>query len=162
MKAVCKVLALDSGVESEVQKLRRSLLSVLGVREFSTKGQWSDPCRSFTLPDVICTFCNYRQDLDLCRDAGLVGRRGQGETDEAGEEEEEEQVFHMNENSKRMWCIQTCSIIHIAYEGRPSDVALPRVLPPIRQAAGGVVDDSNSRAPIGEPPAAGTEVVQEN
>ena len=31
-----------------------------------------DPCRSHVLPDVICSFCNFCQDLDLCRDPSLA------------------------------------------------------------------------------------------
>jgi hypothetical protein len=30
-----------------------------------------EPCRSFVLRDVICSYCNYCTDLDLCRDPAL-------------------------------------------------------------------------------------------
>ena len=31
-----------------------------------------DPCRSYTMQDVICANCNYCRDLDLCRDPLLI------------------------------------------------------------------------------------------
>ena len=30
-----------------------------------------EPCRSFVLRDIICTYCNFCTDLDLCRDPAL-------------------------------------------------------------------------------------------
>jgi DNA polymerase epsilon subunit 1 len=55
-----------------VQKLRKSLLQFLQVREFSDTAIFRDPCRSIILPDVMCNYCNKRQDLDLCRDPNLI------------------------------------------------------------------------------------------
>ena len=66
-KAVCQVLSLDSAVTNEVQLLKRNTLRLLSIREFSPVAVWTDPCRSYVLKDVICTYCNYCQDLDLAR-----------------------------------------------------------------------------------------------
>jgi DNA polymerase epsilon subunit 1 len=71
-KAVCQVLSLDSSVSNEVQLLKRNTLRLLSIREFSPDAIWKDPCRSYVLKDVICTYCNYCQDLDLARDPSLV------------------------------------------------------------------------------------------
>ena len=30
-----------------------------------------EPCRSFVLRDIICAYCNFCTDLDLCRDPAL-------------------------------------------------------------------------------------------
>ncbi|GJP47493.1 hypothetical protein CLOM_g6680 [Closterium sp. NIES-68] len=68
VKAVCHVLSLSAHVQHEVQVLRRQLLRVLRVREFATEAIFRDPCRSFVLPGVICSYCNDCRDLDLCRD----------------------------------------------------------------------------------------------
>lgn len=36
-----------------------------------------EPCRSFVLRDIICAYCNFCTDLDLCRDPALqVGKPG--------------------------------------------------------------------------------------
>ncbi|CAM9984216.1 unnamed protein product, partial [Choristocarpus tenellus] len=72
IKSLCHVLALDPTVTDEVETLRKQALAELGVRQFSAEGVFSDPCLSFVLPDVICSFCNLYRDLDLCRDPGLM------------------------------------------------------------------------------------------
>ncbi|XP_023213231.1 DNA polymerase epsilon catalytic subunit A-like isoform X2 [Centruroides sculpturatus] len=68
VKTVCKVLSLDHNIASEVTKVRRDLLRLVGVGEFSSMAEWSEPCQSFILPEVICKSCNHCSDLDLCRD----------------------------------------------------------------------------------------------
>jgi DNA polymerase epsilon subunit 1 len=68
VKAICKVLFLDSGIEKTVTKMRRNLLKLLNVGEFNPAAEWRDPCISFILPEVICKSCNFCRDLDLCKD----------------------------------------------------------------------------------------------
>ncbi|CAM9095659.1 unnamed protein product, partial [Laminaria digitata] len=72
IKSLCHVLSLDTTVTDEVENLRKQALAEVGVRQFSAEGQFSDPCVSFVLPDVICSFCNLCRDLDLCRDSRLM------------------------------------------------------------------------------------------
>ena len=73
VKAITQVLALDYDVCGEaVALLKRNLLRMLAIPEFDVSAVWEDPCRSFTLPDVICSNCNYCRDLDLCRDPLLI------------------------------------------------------------------------------------------
>lgn len=69
IKAVCHVLGLDSTVESQVQVLKKNLLRLIQVREFSEEVQFRDPCLTLLLPDIMCSNCNYCRDLDLARDA---------------------------------------------------------------------------------------------
>ncbi|XP_045777091.1 DNA polymerase epsilon catalytic subunit 1 isoform X2 [Maniola jurtina] len=68
VNALCKVLALDQQLEDEVTLLRRNLLRLIGVREFSSAAEWREPCASCVLGEVICKVCNHCRDLDLCRD----------------------------------------------------------------------------------------------
>ncbi|KAM7314163.1 DNA polymerase epsilon catalytic subunit A [Ixodes scapularis] len=68
VKAVCQVLSLDGNITQEVTKLRRDLLRLIGVGEFSDQATWRDPCLSFMLTEVICKTCNNCRDLDLCKD----------------------------------------------------------------------------------------------
>ncbi|CAB0010464.1 unnamed protein product [Nesidiocoris tenuis] len=63
------VLSLDSSVEEEVMSLRRNLLRLIDVGEFSDAAEWSDPCPSVVLPEVICRSCNHCRDIDLCKDS---------------------------------------------------------------------------------------------
>ena len=68
--SVCaQVLSLDQHVEAEVTKLRRDLLKLIGVGEFSAEAEWVDPCVSHVLPEVICKACNHCRDVDLCQDS---------------------------------------------------------------------------------------------
>lgn len=42
------------------------------VKEFSPEAEFKDPCESFLLPNVICSYCNDCRDLDLLRDSVVV------------------------------------------------------------------------------------------
>jgi DNA polymerase epsilon subunit 1 len=68
VKAICEVYSLNTEHSVEVQVLRRNLLDLLGVREFSTEAAFKNPCDSITVPMIICNKCNSIRDVDLCRD----------------------------------------------------------------------------------------------
>ncbi|XP_069943556.1 DNA polymerase epsilon catalytic subunit A [Cherax quadricarinatus] len=68
VKSVTKVLSLDSAVTEQVCKLRRDLLKLLNIGEFSPEAEWKDPCVSYVLPEVICRACNHCRNIDLCKD----------------------------------------------------------------------------------------------
>ena len=68
VKAVCEVYALSTEHVVPIQILRRNLLDLLGVREFSSEAQWKNPCDSLVVPLVICGRCNAIRDVDVCRD----------------------------------------------------------------------------------------------
>eukprot|EP00043_Microstomoeca_roanoka_P015073 m.150253 g.150253 ORF g.150253 m.150253 type:complete len:2376 (-) comp16169_c0_seq1:102-7229(-) len=71
-KAVTQVLSLDKKHASEIARLKRDLLRLIGVREFSPEAKFKDPCLSFVLSEVVCTYCNACRDLDLCRDDNVT------------------------------------------------------------------------------------------
>ncbi|KAH7671411.1 DNA polymerase epsilon subunit 1 protein [Dioscorea alata] len=72
IKHVCAVLALDLNVQHDVLRMRKNLLKLVRVKEFSPEAQFHDPSPTFTLPNVICSYCNDCRDLDLCRDSVLM------------------------------------------------------------------------------------------
>ncbi|XP_035661114.1 DNA polymerase epsilon catalytic subunit A-like [Branchiostoma floridae] len=72
VKSICKVLSLDSNITNQVNKLRRDLLKLIGVGDFSEQAEFKDPSLSYILPEVICKVCNYCRDIDLCKDPLLV------------------------------------------------------------------------------------------
>ncbi|OVA03605.1 DNA-directed DNA polymerase [Macleaya cordata] len=72
IKHVCAVLALDHNVQHNILVLRKNLLKLVRVREFDPVAEFRNPCVSFTLPNVICSYCNDCRDLDLCRDSALL------------------------------------------------------------------------------------------
>ncbi|GLG99117.1 DNA polymerase epsilon catalytic subunit [Gryllus bimaculatus] len=68
VKAICKVLSLDPSVKEEVLNVRRNMLRLCRIGEFSDEAEWQDPCTTYVLPEVICKSCNHCRDIDLCRD----------------------------------------------------------------------------------------------
>ncbi|KAL5717104.1 DNA-directed DNA polymerase [Ranunculus cassubicifolius] len=74
IKHVCAVLSLDQSVQQDVLVMRKILLNFVRVREFDPEAEFCDPCQSFTLPNVICSYCNDCRDLDLCRDSALLAQ----------------------------------------------------------------------------------------
>lgn len=71
-----QVLSLDANIVNQVNKLKRDLLRLVDVGEFSGEAQFCDPCNSYILPEVICHHCNFCRDLDLCRDPSVAQVRG--------------------------------------------------------------------------------------
>lgn len=71
VKSICHLCALDKKQTSAVTTLRRQLLKMIHVKEFSPEAVWKDPCASLVIQDVICPSCQDCQDLDLCRDPSL-------------------------------------------------------------------------------------------
>ncbi|KAL9693094.1 hypothetical protein quinque_012379 [Culex quinquefasciatus] len=68
IKALCKVLAVNKEIDEELTTLRRNMLLLVGIGDFSDKAVWKDPLRSYVLAEVICKACNHCRDLDLCKD----------------------------------------------------------------------------------------------
>ncbi|RNA10734.1 DNA polymerase epsilon catalytic subunit A [Brachionus plicatilis] len=68
VKYVCQILALDKNISNQVIKLKKDLLTIINVREFSDEAQFVDPSLSFMVPQIICLKCNHCRDIDLCRD----------------------------------------------------------------------------------------------
>ncbi|WVQ80319.1 DNA polymerase epsilon catalytic subunit A [Cryptococcus sp. DSM 104549] len=68
VKAITEVFSLANEHIVEVQVLKRNLLDLLNVREFSSEAAFRYPCDSIEVPMVICKRCNAIRDVDLCRD----------------------------------------------------------------------------------------------
>lgn len=96
IKNVCHILSMDPAVQQQVctsshtlilncrhfiggryfhqvRLVKTNLLKLIDVRAFSAEAEFHNPCRTFILPDVICSFCSDCRDLDLCRDNSLLG-----------------------------------------------------------------------------------------
>ena len=72
IKSICHILLLDSNYNTEINGIRRVLLTQVKIREFSSESDFKDPCLSYILRDVICSYCNACKDLDLLRDASIT------------------------------------------------------------------------------------------
>lgn len=74
IKHICAVLALDQNVQHDILVMRRNLLRYVRIKEFAPEAEFRDPCQSFVLPNVICSYCNDCRDLDLSRDSALLAQ----------------------------------------------------------------------------------------
>ena len=72
IKFVTNVLALDETTKVETAHLRKQLLKLVKVREFSKEAQFEDPSLSLDLIEVVCSFCSHSHELDLIRDQKLA------------------------------------------------------------------------------------------
>lgn len=68
VKFLCAVFSLSSKRNIEVRMLRRDLLNELNVKEFSEESVFKNPSASLIIGSVICGYCSFIRDLDLCRD----------------------------------------------------------------------------------------------
>lgn len=68
IKALCKILSVDASVTEELDSLRKNMLRLVGLGEFSDKAIWNDGEKSFILTEIICQACNYCRDIDLLKD----------------------------------------------------------------------------------------------
>ena len=72
---VCHMLSLHKANNVAVYNLRRDLLKLIGVDDFSPESKFTDPAPSFVLQDTICDFCSHPQNLDLLRDPQLLSHK---------------------------------------------------------------------------------------
>jgi DNA polymerase epsilon subunit 1 len=73
VKSLMQVLSLDKNITLEARLLRKELLALFEIREFSKEGTFANPSESLRLSQVSCDSCTMMRDLDLCRDEDLFG-----------------------------------------------------------------------------------------
>lgn len=76
IKALCKILAIDPTVTDELDSLRKNMLRLVGVGEFSENAIWKDTEKSYILTEMICQACNHCRDVDLLKDKHRVMKDG--------------------------------------------------------------------------------------
>jgi DNA polymerase epsilon subunit 1 len=72
VKSVMQVVSLDRALNLSARRLRKDLLALFDVREFSAAAAFANPSASLPLRDVVCDDCCAVRDLDLCRDADIL------------------------------------------------------------------------------------------
>ncbi|CAH0477577.1 unnamed protein product [Peronospora belbahrii] len=71
--------------------MRRTLLKLLRISEFSDEAQFRNPSLLFTVQDVICLCCNFCRSIDLCHDPQLFKcSASRSDDDDRGEEYEKD------------------------------------------------------------------------
>ncbi|TFB06556.1 DNA polymerase epsilon catalytic subunit A [Trichoderma ghanense] len=76
VKSIMQVLSLDKNITLEARLLRKELLALFEIREFSKEGTFANPSESLKLLQVSCDSCTMARDLDFCRDEDLIGAPG--------------------------------------------------------------------------------------
>ncbi|KAL9121719.1 MAG: hypothetical protein Q9187_001726, partial [Circinaria calcarea] len=71
-KSIMHVFSLDKGLEFDIRLLRKELLALFEIREFSAEARFVNPSSSLRLEQVICENCTMARDLELCRDEDLL------------------------------------------------------------------------------------------
>ena len=94
-KTIISILELEADVQHEVQILRRSVLTQLGIREYSQSALFQNPCAEFMLTDLFCSECVETKDLNLC----IGGVYSEDNPDGS------ESIFKRTE-----WCCEECSV----------------------------------------------------
>jgi DNA polymerase epsilon subunit 1 len=72
VKSLMQVLSLDKNITMEARLLRKELLALFDVREFSAQATFNNPSESLKFQQLICDNCTMARDLDLCRDEDLI------------------------------------------------------------------------------------------
>jgi DNA polymerase epsilon subunit 1 len=72
VKALMQVLSLSKPLQLETRLLRKDLLALFEVREFSDEARFENPSASLVFENLICDTCTMTRDLDLCRDADAL------------------------------------------------------------------------------------------
>ncbi|KAH8109429.1 DUF1744-domain-containing protein [Phellopilus nigrolimitatus] len=72
VKFTCAVFGLAHEYQIEIGLLKRNLLELVGVREFSDQAIFRNPCDPLRLSMVTCRYCDHIRDFDFCRDDELL------------------------------------------------------------------------------------------
>lgn len=76
IKTLCKILEVDPSVAEELDSLKKNMLRLVGIGEFSEKAIWKDSGKSYILTEMICQACNHCRDVDLLKDKHRVMKDG--------------------------------------------------------------------------------------
>ncbi|KAG2736113.1 hypothetical protein G9P44_000203 [Scheffersomyces stipitis] len=69
VKFLCAVFGLSKKRTIEVRVLRKELLSIFDIKEFSSEANFRNPSTTLKVPHIICDYCNFIRDVDFCRDS---------------------------------------------------------------------------------------------
>lgn len=72
IRSLTAVFGLAKEINLEARMLRKELLSLLDIKEFSREGVFENPSETLRFSQVICNECTLPRDLDLCKDDELM------------------------------------------------------------------------------------------
>lgn len=72
VKCIMHVFSLDKTIDHETRLLRKDLLNLFDIREFSPQARFENPSSSLQFSQLICEHCTMLRNLDLCRDEDVL------------------------------------------------------------------------------------------
>ncbi|KAF2738253.1 DUF1744-domain-containing protein [Polyplosphaeria fusca] len=75
-KSILQVLSLDRSTTLEARHLRKDILALFDIREFSRDAAFANPSASLVVRGLVCNECTSCTDLDLCREGALLPPQG--------------------------------------------------------------------------------------
>ena len=72
VKSIMHVFSLDKSINLEARYLRKELLALFEIKEFSAQARFENPSSSLKIEQLICEHCTMARDLDLCRDEDVL------------------------------------------------------------------------------------------
>lgn len=72
VKSLMHVFGLDKSLNLDIRALRKELLALFEIREFSPEARFENPSAALRVEGVICAECTMVRDLELCRDEDLL------------------------------------------------------------------------------------------
>ena len=70
--SIMHIYSLDRTTQMETRLLRKELLAMFEIKEFSPQARFENPSASLKLEQLICDNCTMARDLDLCRDEDIL------------------------------------------------------------------------------------------
>lgn len=77
VRSLTAVFGLAKEINLEARMLRKDLLSLFDIKEFSKEGMFENPSESVKFTQYICSSCTQPRDIDLCKDEGLMPEPGE-------------------------------------------------------------------------------------
>ncbi|KAH0609527.1 uncharacterized protein H6S33_013013 [Morchella sextelata] len=72
VRCLTAVFGLAKEINLEARMLRKELLGMFDVKEFSKEGIFENPSESLKFSQVVCSSCTMTRDMDLCKDEDLI------------------------------------------------------------------------------------------
>ena len=77
VKALMQVVSLSKPLQLEARLLRKELLALFDVKEFSADARFDNPSASLKFEGLVCDTCTAVRDIDLCRDEDVMPVAGE-------------------------------------------------------------------------------------
>ncbi|KAL9639324.1 MAG: hypothetical protein Q9204_001158 [Flavoplaca sp. TL-2023a] len=72
IKSLTHIFSLDKSLSLETRLLRKDLLALFEIKEFSPEARFENPSESLRLQQWSCEQCTMTRDFDFCRDEDLL------------------------------------------------------------------------------------------